>query len=221
MTTYRLKDDLTFCLIDGHPVFLDLEEDRYFCLSGITERAFLQWSKQGDEHCDIDALVDQGILTALPQRMAKIAEPKRMPSLSALEAARTPSAFGVLEFLEVATLVLITQFQLKTLGIKQSIERALGDYGTRDHVSPEIAQEHLLELAQRFLQARMYVPLGTRCLLDSLAMARFLRRRHIQANLIIGVTGAPFSAHCWLQRGAIVLTDAVGNIRIYTPIRTF
>jgi hypothetical protein len=56
-------------------------------------------------------------------------------------------------------------------------------------------------------------------LLDSLAMVMFLAKRGLHASIVIGVTSAPFSAHCWVQTGDLVLNDTVGNARAFTPIR--
>lgn len=36
-----IDPDLSYCLIDGHPLFLDLAGDRYFRLPATTEQAFL------------------------------------------------------------------------------------------------------------------------------------------------------------------------------------
>ncbi|MNN96111.1 hypothetical protein D3C81_2150420 [compost metagenome] len=50
-------------------------------------------------------------------------------------------------------------------------------------------------------------------------MAKFLARRGLHADVVFGVIGDPFSAHCWLQAGTLVLNDSIGNIDTYTPIR--
>ena len=42
----------------------------------------------------------------------------------------------------------------------------------------------------------------------------------MHANLVFGVTGDPFSAHCWVQVDELVLNDTLGNANAYTPIRT-
>lgn len=63
------------------------------------------------------------------------------------------------------------------------------------------------------------MPVETRCLLDSIAIVKFLARRHFHANIVIGVTGDPFSAHCWAQIHDMVLNDTIGNVRSFTPIR--
>jgi hypothetical protein len=56
------------------------------------------------------------------------------------------------------------------------------------------------------------------CLLNSMALARFLLYFRIKTRLVFGVQTAPFAAHCWLQVCATVLNDTVDNISAYTPI---
>jgi hypothetical protein len=72
--------------------------------------------------------------------------------------------------------------------------------------------------ARRFLAARQLVPAPPSCLSDSLALHRFMSRRGIATDLVIGVKLHPFGAHSWVQDGDLVLNDAVGTARTFTPI---
>jgi Transglutaminase-like superfamily len=56
------------------------------------------------------------------------------------------------------------------------------------------------------------------CLLNTIALGEFLAKNHIYPNYIFGVTTNPFSAHCWLQLGNVVLNDTSENVSQYTPI---
>lgn len=220
MSNYTVHEDLTFCFVDGRPIFLDINADRYFSLSGSLEQTFFAWSVQSCvSESDIAPLVEGRILTSEPVHTARWLGPTERPSISAVEMSSSPERLGLRTILEVSALVFLTQIQLKTLGIKGTLEHALGRQ--RSLATPGSSQDRqrLVAVSQAFMLARRYAPLGTRCLLDSLALARFLRRRRIQVNVVFGVTSAPFSAHCWAQAGEILLTDAIGNVRMYTPIR--
>lgn len=81
-------------------------------------------------------------------------------------------------------------------------------------INPRLPRE-----ANEFKRARLYAPIETTCLLDSLAMVRYLARRSLHANVVFGVALDPFSAHCWVQAGNLVLSDTVGNANAHTPIR--
>jgi hypothetical protein len=50
-------------------------------------------------------------------------------------------------------------------------------------------------------------------------MVKFLAKRRLYSNLVMGVACDPFSAHAWVQYGALVLNDSVGNAQAYVPIR--
>ncbi|WP_258078244.1 lasso peptide biosynthesis B2 protein [Xanthomonas arboricola] len=80
-------------------------------------------------------------------------------------------------------------------------------------------EQRLTDAASVFRRARVWVPVEMRCLLDSVALARFLRRRQLDAQVVFGVALDPFSAHCWVQTGDLVLNDTVGNVHAHTPIR--
>jgi hypothetical protein len=219
MTSYWLRDDLSFCLVDGHPIFLDMGGDRYFRLSGSMERVFMDWLDNASTENDIALLVARNILTDLSTHSKDPCEPAQKPRLSALELPFTSAPSSVQTLIEVFATVSWTQIQLKTIGIKRTVERELRPESKLGRAEIERGQPQLLDAAHNFLKARKLIPLGTRCLLDSLAMAKFLKRRRLCVNVIVGVTGDPFSAHCWVQAGDLVLNDALGNVMIYSPIR--
>jgi len=217
MTNYWLHDDLSFCLIDGRPIFLDMGSDRYFRLSGNMERIFMNWLGNACAENDTALLVERKILTDLSARSRNPCEPVQEPQLSALEPSLSPVPCNARTLIEVLITVSWTQVQLKTIGIKRTVERGLKPDSKLAATGSD--QAKLLAAAHDFLEARKLVPVGTRCLLDSLAMAKFLKRRCMRVNVIVGVTSDPFSAHCWVQAGNMVLNDALGNVRIYSPMR--
>ena len=219
MTNYWLHDDLSFCLIDGRPIFLDMGSDRYFRLSGNMERIFMNWLGNACAENDAALLVERKILTDLSARSRNPCEPVQEPQLSALELPLPPAPGDARTLIEVLATVSWTQVQLKTIGIKRTVERGLRSDSKLGIAATEGDQAKLLAAAHDFLEARKLVPVGARCLLDSLAMAKFLKRRYMHVNVIVGVTSDPFSAHCWVQAGNMVLNDALGNVRIYSPIR--
>jgi hypothetical protein len=57
-----------------------------------------------------------------------------------------------------------------------------------------------------------------RCLPQSIAITRHLRRRSIPAILVLGVSGRPFAAHSWVQVEDMVINDTVDHASRFTPI---
>lgn len=220
MTSHRVRDDLSFCLVDERPIFLDMSRDRYFRLSGKLERVFMLWlAHRTSREKDITLLVDRGILTDTPPSVVGPREPAKEPQISLLELPVSPATCRIRTVLEVFAVVCLTQLQLKTIGMKATVGRALASSNGPAATNVGLDLPRLSSVALSFLEARRLLPLDTCCLLDSLAMARFLRRRRMKVHVVIGVTSEPFTAHCWVQAADIVLNDSIGNVRTYSPIR--
>lgn len=223
---YRLHNDLSYCLIDGHPIFLDFGKDRYFRLATALEHAFLDYVGSGrDTAVNVDDLIDRKILCAAAghdKRPAPAAS--QMPLSSAMERACHRESIAPKVMLEVLALTLTTSFQLRRRTLQQNI-RALTVYrrrhagdALRGRLRDELASQ-LCHHASRFQYARLYAPSSMRCLPDSIALIRYLARRGLPARLVFGVMANPLSAHCWVQAGDLVLNDTVGNASAHTPIR--
>jgi hypothetical protein len=60
--------------------------------------------------------------------------------------------------------------------------------------------------------------MASNCLRDSIALLRFLIRRGVAAELVIGVKLYPFAAHCWVQQGPLILNDNLGGAAGFAPI---
>jgi Transglutaminase-like superfamily len=58
------------------------------------------------------------------------------------------------------------------------------------------------------------------CLFDSIALMEFLMMHSIRADLVIGVTSDPFSAHAWVQAEQYVLNGSADYARRFQPIMT-
>ncbi|WP_312062938.1 lasso peptide biosynthesis B2 protein [Brevundimonas sp.] len=54
--------------------------------------------------------------------------------------------------------------------------------------------------------------------LSGLSVARVLASRGRGATWVFGVRTWPFSAHCWLQVGDVLLDDDLDRVALYTPI---
>jgi len=67
---------------------------------------------------------------------------------------------------------------------------------------------------------RRWLPLRKKCLPDSLALLLFLRWTGAPGRLVIGVTGRPFTAHCWVVSGSLVVSESAEDVRRFTTILT-
>lgn len=220
MADYRLHDDLSFCRIDRRAIFLDIRNDRYFRLSGKMERTFIEHVEGAHlAPGDIAPLVERNILTNAPPLLNAAHNSIEIASRSALEWPSIHASCAIGTVVEVLATVCWTQTQLKMRRLKALLD-GVSDFRRRAATPGGIGTEsRLLNSALAFLRARKIVPVGTCCLLDALSITTFLTRRRLHANIVFGVTSDPFSAHCWVQSGDIVLTDTVGATRAYSIIR--
>jgi hypothetical protein len=223
---YRLHDHLSFCHVEGHVVFLDIDKDQYFRLPEARERAFLAYVKSGRcEEKNLRDLLEHNILTAQPPIPPRT-PPTDMqcPTRSAVEETRLTNKVTASALAGVFSAVCSTHLQLKRRRLKTILESLVAYRSARASnplpLSGHPSDEQPAAAAAAFRRLRLWVPINTCCLLDSIALVRFLARRRLYANIVFGVTGDPFSAHCWVQIGELLLNDTIGNVTAYTPIRT-
>lgn len=218
---YSLRPNLSYCMIDGQAIFLDIDDDRYFRLDGSLEDAFLAYANaDGDHAACVGALIDRAILVPgsttdrHPDRLSP-------PSRSSLELPASSSPAGIASILQVFTIVWRMRRRLAARALKDVLDELVLHRERRrlPVASSDSHEARTLDAAGLFMRSRLYVPVKTCCLLDSLALTRYLAGRGVSANIVFGVTRDPFSAHCWVQSRDLVLNDTVGNATAHTPIR--
>lgn len=226
MMHYQLRKELPFCEVDGHLVFLDIAQDRYFRLTGSLEEALRRFLAHEDVASTfLEDLAAARILVEAPDLETRtvIADIQR-PSRSAIEQASVTGdlRLGITTVSEVMATVWSTHRQLKTRALKANLDKAR-TYRDRKVGPHEVATSttldgDLLQANRQFARARRYVPIEPVCLLDSLSLLRFLSRRGLSTNIVFGVTSEPFAAHCWVQVGDVVLNETLSDANAYTPI---
>lgn len=217
---YRLRDQLSACVVGGQAIFLDVDADRYFRLPDALERAFLAYAASPLE-APVFPLVEHGIL--VPAAPEADTDQERMPPplRSALEMPDQHSGCGVAAVAEVLATLWQCRRALRTQRFARVLAQTSSDRERRCRARlPHAPREQaLLNAVRRFRHARPYIPIAPCCLPDSLALTRFLARRALHSRIVIGVAGEPFSAHCWVQAGDLVLNETVGCASAHTVIR--
>ena len=218
MTHYAVRDGLSFCQIDGRFVFLDVDNDRYFRLTDSMDRALASYL-EGDETPDpgMRGLIEGNILVDQPDMATGGLRRIVSATRSAMEVPLSTRKPRPLDVMEVLAIVLRTQAALKLSTLKVVLDRLAQPLQAKP-LAAEL-ERRLSDVAAVFRRARLYVPVDMCCLLDSIALATFLRKRQLHAHVVFGVALDPFSAHCWVQAGDLVLNDTVGNVNSHTPIR--
>ncbi|MCD7097841.1 lasso peptide biosynthesis B2 protein [Stenotrophomonas sp. MMGLT7] len=223
MMPLKLHDDLSYCKVDGNLIFLDIQNDRYFRLSTDLESCFVNYLEGDDgSHRAIQRLIEHRILIGAATDAGRIpVSLPGSPTRSAMEEQVSTHRTSISEVLDTFAIVCSTQLLLKTRRLKHVLAR-LASY--REKRVPQALISHqdksrTLDATAAFRSTRPYVPIDTCCLLDSIALVKFLAKRELAAKLVFGVTATPFSAHCWAQYETTVLNDTVGHVLAHTPIR--
>lgn len=219
----HLNADISFCELDNQLFFLDIRNDRYFQLSRGLERNFLSYLEApGDASIDVSGLVKHDLLpVTTASRCDRSTAGIAFPSESAVETPCSTKHISLDVIRDVFLMVAMMRWQLKVRRLKPILQ-GLSDY--RDSRTSPLSDDHagqqrLLEAATVFNSVRPYVPIETRCLMDSLSMVRFLAKRGLPGRLVMGITCDPFSAHAWVQYGPLVLNETVGVAQAHVPIR--
>lgn len=220
----HLNTNISFCELDGRLFFLDIQSDQYFRLSRALERSVLSYLEAPeDPSVDISGLIKHNLV---PQTKAvrydESAVGIALPSESAIEMPSPDKRVSFDVVRDVFLMVAMMRWQLKVRRLKHVLQ-ALSDYRNRRtsllvHDQAR-RRQHLSEAAIAFNRVRPYVPIEMSCLIDSLSMVRFLAKRGLHAQLVMGVSCDPFSAHAWVQHGPLVLNETIGMVQAHVPIR--
>jgi len=215
MGDLRLPEHVRFCEIGERRIFLDLFADRYFSLPPALDAAFSSAARglEPGAPFEVDALRRIGLFVAAPA--GNPMEPTRhpRPDRSFVEEADFAGG-GVLAVL-AEVLILVARARRAVKRKRLAAEILASRHPPSSAYAPRDQRDHAVGA---FLRARGLVPIAPNCLYDSLALRRFLLRRGIGVDLVIGVKLHPFAAHCWAQDGTTVLNDSLGSARDFVPI---
>ena len=211
----RLRDDLHWCLCGGRIIFLDLEADRYFCLSRSAGHAFLELAEaegQVAAAAPLQSLIARGLL--IESVGAIFSRPPRPPApVSDLLDQHSPRASfrdRAAAFADEARAAwLLRRHPLRDV-VRMARRRALG-------AVPSGCDATLRRIAASFA-ASVFLPAADRCLVRAFALHAACARRSIRTTILFGVRADPFAAHCWVQHEDQVLIGDYEQARLFTPV---
>lgn len=192
-------------------VVLDEHANRYLALTRRQEDVLLSGNENPGDLKVLAPLLRRGLLTAADRFTADLSPACAPPQASILEGAGV-QAWGLRDLLCVLRAFRVAERHIAT-------KRLAGILAMQRQVPPSILQQSAVDaLAWRFLSSRPWVPWTPICLLDSVALLRFLGANGIDAQLVVGVRTRPFEAHCWVERNSVALNETVLRARSFTPI---
>lgn len=209
--SFSVRADLRYCRLAADYIFLCLHSNRYFLLRGSPSERFDRFLSGNASRTDLAWLTEHEIVSnedgGGPDSCGQVPRPLSSFRDTTLSSASLIDVMSVLIDQQIARRILAT----RNLGAIAT------DLGRADRASHKIDVDTCLDVAAAFHRARRYAPAIDQCLVRGLAMKRTLLRRKCDAWLLIGVA-MPFSAHCWVQVGDIVLTDTIDTVLPYSPI---
>jgi len=212
---YRLRDGLSCCILGGRTIFLDVAADRYFCcpssVDGDLRRIIAGEEVEASEQ--IDWLIRHRVIRSVTGQQVPI-------PASACPAASESSIGLDKKWLRAGSLwgLIRDQLHMKRRLGQRRLDDILSELG---NIRPDLNQEDRAVALAGARAARItdwWWSRNDRCLVKSLALTRFLFRSGCPASLVIGVRQDPFTAHCWVQHGGLVLNDEIDQVRKFTPI---
>lgn len=215
---YALKPGVSFCRVSDRMMFLDIEADRYFCLSPTAEQSFARL---------IDGVPivaeDEAILANLARHGPLTDGSHGGPIVSCPATAATRSDLPGLaipprptQLMLAAGSLALAPLRLRLFGLAGVI-RALQVRKARATIL-DPHDRRATTTAAAFVQLRYVATAHDRCLTRSIAMASRLFAQGLSAELVLGVQLRPFAAHAWVQAGDRLLNDRVDVVRDFTPI---
>lgn len=197
----RVEDDI---------VVLDLDADRYHCLVGGGDSVRLE--DNGTITPVDDDTADELLAAGLAQR-GPPATPRAAPTAPRREVTFAAQPLAA-DIVRAATTWVIAAaiFRGKPLSVLAAYHREMPG---RDPASDAPRLANLVAAARR---ARPWIPFEGECLKRSFQLRCLLATHGIAADWIFGVRTWPFSAHCWLQIGDLVVGDRLERVQRYTPI---
>ncbi len=232
---YFLSRDAYVCAAGGYWIILDAERDRYLCLAEQplrrAARCLHGWTPAGEAGLSrephssaaddlVQSLLSRGVLTDNPEKGKAFSGTCFEPPTRELPRARSsPRRADLLRsfpgFVRASAIADARLHLGSLLSTIQAVERRRLRYASR---AAPVDDDRTAALLSVFRALRPLYPRRGICLFDSLALWEFLAPHRLLPHWVFGVIGDPFSAHCWLQMGSVVINDELERVRRYTPI---
>ncbi len=234
--SYFLGKDVHVCASSGHAVFLDLNSGRYMTLNQRAARSLSRYvvgwpirqeivqprpESSGETHQLLDQLVHKGLLTRELAADQSVAPPTiASPAATLLDSIYMHEP--VIRPHHVASFLLCSyraRAYLRWRGIKGVIERARRQKAAIPATEGLTDPERTRTLTAIFNRLQPLALDGRDgCLLQSFAHREFLVHHGLIAQWVFAVRAIPFTAHCWLQQGSLVLNDVPQRAGYLSPI---
>jgi hypothetical protein len=213
----RLRDDLYWCDCMGRAVFLDVRADRYFCLPGQSNDAFLRLAAGNmlpEDSERLNMLAARGLLIESPVDVPFPSPPAVEPPTCDYPA-RSHSGARLIEISRALSFELRASWLLRSGSFRAVIALLRKRTCRRPSRDPDRSIRAIVEAS---VWGAILTRAHDRCLVRGISAHLACRDRGIASKLVFGVIAHPFTAHCWVQLGSTVLVGGYEQARLFTPI---
>jgi hypothetical protein len=214
---YRVRDGLAFCITGGRAIFLDVAADRYFGLRPEWDEAFQNYLKDKEACAAIEPLLRGQLLIE-----AEAGQPFSWQP--AIEPARREFLVEGGNLLDVRSFLFVFAQLKAMLSLRfRRFDRIISGLADRSHalgasVCDSADWPQWGPIVNAFAASTPLRPRNGHCLTNSIAFMDVALSSRLPGKLVLGVSASPFSAHCWVQAGDMVLNDRLENISAFDPI---
>lgn len=209
-----LRSGVHFCIVGGRPIFLDLVSDRYFCFGSPEENSAFVALLSGME-ADFEPL-ERHYKTGLLVQSAGTEVPHTCDENSDGIQEVAPISGNLRQAFAFGAAFLKSRRDLKRRPARELLDRQRKALALP--MKGELPHDVAARINGTIAQAALIFGTFDRCLPKALALSRLVLAHGYQPTIVFGVTGRPFSAHCWTRVGNVLLAESESRIRNYTPI---
>ncbi|UPT61513.1 MAG: lasso peptide biosynthesis B2 protein [Hyphomonadaceae bacterium JAD_PAG50586_4] len=189
----RLAAHIRACRDGDWVVFLDLKRDRYSAFPFRSEDA-ATWQGLGVGGLDAATSPQAFILLQTLQQRDYV-----------LSAAGSGRGFALLQVAPPWAALLFCFAWARWIVRNKRLDRAVAALANwKARIGEGRADGAIVANYER---ARPWFPERRVCLYDSLSLLAFMLSRGVRADLVVGVSGRPFSAHCWVEKDSVILNS--------------
>ncbi|HET7605758.1 MAG TPA: lasso peptide biosynthesis B2 protein [Sphingomicrobium sp.] len=216
---FQLRDGIHWCDCEGRAIFLDVDNDRYFCLPSAINEAFKRLAHEQPRPGDAVALkmlCSRGVLVER-NGLSRLRSPARIDPPThdlAVVPGRGPGLDLVVRALISRA---VASRRLRTRSFADVLAR-VHDLAGKSRSSAGGEQEAARCIARAEEAITLLTAVPGKCLVRALSVHSLCARYGVSTKLVFGVIAHPFSAHCWVQSGGAVLVGDYEQARLYTPI---
>ena len=217
----RVRDHLYHCRSGDRTIFLDVDANRYFCLSDELERMFQAFKATITPRDDKDfaALLERGILVYDPLAVRNI-DPTVAPSPMRNLRVDGPAGWNLTLTVQAMAHHALVRHKVRHASFSTIIDD-ISARSRRVRLAPVLpTTDEIARIVSAFDKAGLILGVADQCLIRSISMLAMMHRVGAAPYLIFGVRTNPFSAHCWVQDADVVLNDAAEHARLFEPILT-